>query len=60
MLRKLDAKRNLYKSIVSRFGDLGIAPSDIFIILYEPPLDNWGLRGGLPASEADLGFNLNV
>ena len=58
--RTWDAKRNLYKSIVRRFGELGIAPSDVFIVLYEPPLDNWGVRGGLPASEVDLGFNLNV
>ena len=58
--RTLDAKRNLYRSIVRRLGELGIAPSDVFIILYEPPLDNWGIRGGLPASEVDLGFNLNV
>jgi len=58
--RTLDAKRHLYRSIVRRFGELGIAPSDVFIILYEPPLDNWGVRGGLPASEVDLGFNLNV
>ena len=58
--RSLEAKRNLYKSIVQRFSALGIAPSDIFIVLYEPPLDNWGLRGGIPASEVDLGFNLNV
>ena len=58
--RTLEAKRNLYKSIVRRFGELGIAPTDVFIVLYEPPLDNWGLRGGLPASEVDLGFNLNV
>ena len=58
--RSLDAKRNLYKSIVRRFGKLGIAPPDVFIIVYEPPLDNWGIRGGVPASEVDLGFNLNV
>ncbi len=58
--RTLDAKRNLYQSIVRRFGEIGIAPADVFIVLYEPPLDNWGIRGGLPASEVDLGFNLNV
>jgi len=58
--RTLDAKRNLYKSIVRRFGELGISPSDVFIVLHEPPLDNWGLRGGLPASQIDLGFNLKV
>ncbi len=58
--RTLDAKRHLYKSIVRRFGEMGIEPYDVFIILYEPPLENWGIRGGLPASEVDLGFNLNV
>ena len=58
--RSLDAKRNLYKSIVRRFGKLGIAAPDVFIVVYEPPLDNWGIRGGVPASEVDLGFNLNV
>jgi phenylpyruvate tautomerase PptA (4-oxalocrotonate tautomerase family) len=58
--RSLDAKRNLYQSIVRRFGELGIVPSDILIILQEPPLDNWGLRGGVPASEIDLGFKLDV
>jgi phenylpyruvate tautomerase PptA (4-oxalocrotonate tautomerase family) len=58
--RSLEAKRNLYKSIVRRFGDLGIDPTDIFIVLNEPPLDNWGIKGGSPASEVDIGFNLNV
>jgi phenylpyruvate tautomerase PptA (4-oxalocrotonate tautomerase family) len=58
--RTLDAKRRLYQSIVRRFGEVGIAPSDIFIVLNEPPLENWGVRGGVPASEVDLGFNLKV
>ena len=57
--RSLQAKRNLYRGIVERFGALGIQPRDITIVLHEPPLENWGLRG-LPASELDLGFNLNV
>lgn len=58
--RSLDAKRALYASIVRRFGEIGIAPSDVFIVIHEPPLDNWGLRGGQPASEVDLGFSLDV
>jgi len=57
--RSLEAKRNLYRSIVRRFGELVVAPTDILIVLQEPPLENWGLRG-VPASEVDLGFNLNV
>ncbi len=58
--RSLEAKRKLYQSIVRRFGELGIEPSDIFIVLNEPSLDNWGIRGGVPASEIDLGFKLDV
>ena len=57
--RSLEAKRKLYQGIVQRFGALGIQPSDIMIVLHEPPLENWGVRG-LPASEVDLGLDLNV
>jgi phenylpyruvate tautomerase PptA (4-oxalocrotonate tautomerase family) len=57
--RSLEAKRNLYKGVVVRLGALGIEPPDITIVLHEPSLQNWGLRG-VPASELDLGFNLNV
>lgn len=58
--RSLEAKRRLYESVVRRFGELGIAASDIIIVVHEPPLENWGIRGGKPASEVDLGFNVNV
>jgi phenylpyruvate tautomerase PptA (4-oxalocrotonate tautomerase family) len=58
--RSLDAKRVLYRTIVARFAELGIAKGDIRIILYEVPAENWGIRGGIPASEVDLGFNVEV
>ena len=57
--RSLEAKRNLYAGIASRFAALGIAPGDLTIVLHEPPLQNWGVRGQ-PASEIDLGFKLDV
>jgi len=57
--RSLEAKRNLYSGIVTRFERFGISAADTMIVLTEPPLENWGL-GGVPASEIDLGFNLNV
>jgi len=57
--RSLEAKRRLYQGIVRRFCALGIEPPDILIVLHEPPLENWGIRGQ-PASEVNLGFNLNV
>ena len=58
--RSLEAKRNLYQGIVKRFGEIGIEPNDIFIVLNEVPRENWGIRGGVPASEVDLGFKINV
>jgi phenylpyruvate tautomerase PptA (4-oxalocrotonate tautomerase family) len=48
--RSLEAKRNLYKDIVARLDVLGIDAKDIRIVLYEVPLDDWGIRGGVPAS----------
>lgn len=58
--RSIEAKRALYQAIVRNLGVLGIAPDDIFIVLHEVPLDNWGIRGGVPASEVDLGFRIDV
>lgn len=58
--RSINAKRTLYQSIVKNLGTVGIAPEDIFIVLNEVALENWGIRGGVPASEVDFGFKINV
>lgn len=58
--RSLDAKRALYKSIVAKFAATGVSKQDMLIILHDVPMDNWGIRGGLPASEVDLGFKVEV
>jgi phenylpyruvate tautomerase PptA (4-oxalocrotonate tautomerase family) len=58
--RSLDAKRALYHRTVKKLGKLAIAASDINVVLVEVPPDNWGVRGGKPASEVDLGFDVNV
>jgi len=58
--RSLEAKRKLYKTIVESLSSLGVEPTDVRIILYEVPMDNWGIRGGIPASEVDLGFEVKV
>lgn len=57
--RSQQAKKALYAGIVRRLGELGVAPTDIFIVLHEPPLENWGIRG-LPGTEIDFGFDLKV
>jgi Tautomerase enzyme len=58
--RSMDAKRALYQAIVRNLASLGIPALDIKITLIETPPENWGLRGGMPASEIDLGFKIDV
>ncbi len=48
------------QEIVQNYAAMGIEPKDIRIVLYELPLENWGIRGGVPASEVDLGFKVDV
>jgi len=58
--RSMDAKHSLYKGIVQRLGALGVPADDINITLIEVPQENWGIRGGQPASEISLGFKIDV
>lgn len=59
--RSLAAKKKLYAAIVQNFGNSpGISPDDVMIILHEPQKENWGIRGGKPASEVDIGFKVDV
>ncbi len=58
--RSLAAKRALYQAVVRNLGALGVPAADIKITLIEVPPENWGIRGGQPASEVDLGFEVEV
>ena len=58
--RSMDAKRVLYQAIVRNLAALGVPALDIKITLIETPPENWGVRGGTPASEIDLGFKIDV
>ena len=58
--RSIEAKSKLYKTIVLNLQKHNIQPGDVFIVLNEPHLDNWGVRGGVPASAVDLGFKIDV
>jgi phenylpyruvate tautomerase PptA (4-oxalocrotonate tautomerase family) len=58
--RSLDAKRALYKTIAERFEALGIPRLDVFIVLQEVPVENWGLRGGVAGCDIDFGFTIEV
>ena len=44
--RTTEQKKNAIEMITSNLTNtLGIAPTDVFIIINEPPLENWGLGG---------------
>ena len=58
--RSRSAKAALYEAIVLRLGDIGIDAGDVSIVLHEPPIENWGVRGGRPADEVDLGYQLDA
>ena len=58
--RSEDAKRALYKEIVRRFAEFHIPTEDVTIVLLESPQHNWGVRGGHPASEVELGFHVEI
>jgi phenylpyruvate tautomerase PptA (4-oxalocrotonate tautomerase family) len=54
--RSLDAKRRLYRSIVENLAAAGVPREGVFAVLHEPPLENWGIRGGKAATDVDFGF----
>ena len=58
--RTPETKRRLYTGLIDRMKGLGVAARDVRIVLYEVPLENWGLSGGTPASEIDLGFEVTI
>jgi phenylpyruvate tautomerase PptA (4-oxalocrotonate tautomerase family) len=58
--RSMDAKRQLYRALVTNLGRLGIPGDHVKVLLREIPPQNWGIRGGQPASEVDLGFRVDV
>lgn len=58
--RSLDAKRALYQAIVRNLSSLQVPADHIKVLLRESHAENWGIRGGVPASEVDLGFRVDV
>lgn len=59
--RTKDTKNKLFKSIVDGLQDkLSIIPETVFIVINEQPADNWGIRGGISASDIQLDFKVNI
>jgi phenylpyruvate tautomerase PptA (4-oxalocrotonate tautomerase family) len=58
--RSKDAKRALFKTIADNLEAVGVPRTETRIFLIEPPAESWGIKGGQLASEADLGFKIDV
>jgi phenylpyruvate tautomerase PptA (4-oxalocrotonate tautomerase family) len=59
--RSKDAKKKLYQCIVKNLEENpGIRDYDIMILVKEPPMHNWGVRGGKPADEVDFDFKIDI
>lgn len=59
--RSTESKRKIYAKITENLANSpGIDGNDLIIVIHEPPLQNWGIRGGKMASEVDLGYKINV
>ncbi len=57
--RSLETKRRLYEAIVRGLASF-VAADDVLIVLHEPAMENWALDGGTPASEVDVGFEVDI
>jgi 4-oxalocrotonate tautomerase family enzyme len=59
--RSNEAKKELFRAIAENLAkNPGIKGDDIMIVVHEPPLENWGIRGGKPANEVALGFKVAI
>lgn len=58
--RSVEAKRALFKAIAGNLEAVGVPRNETRIFLIEPPPESWGIKGGVPASEGDLGFKVDV
>lgn len=58
--RSVEAKKRLIRLLFARFeSELGIAPADLEITIFETPRHNWGFRG-LPGDEHALNYKVEV
>jgi phenylpyruvate tautomerase PptA (4-oxalocrotonate tautomerase family) len=58
--RTKETKKKLYADIVTRLEAIGIPKDHIMILIIEQPMENWGIRGGVPANEVNLGYDTNL
>jgi phenylpyruvate tautomerase PptA (4-oxalocrotonate tautomerase family) len=59
--RSKETKKKLFQMIADNlFNGLRIEKAKIFIVLNEQPMENWGIKGGIPADEIKLDFDVKI
>lgn len=59
--RTAETKKKLFRKLVDKLeSELKTDPKSVFIIIHDQPRENWGVRGGIAASEIKLDFDVNV
>ncbi|NJO87660.1 MAG: tautomerase family protein [Chloroflexia bacterium] len=59
--RTVETKKKLYKLLVDNLNKkLKMDPKEVFILISEQPRENWGVRGGIAASDIQLDFKVEV
>lgn len=58
--RTLKTKRSLYKELFKLVNSLGVTDRNMNVIVEDIEKENWGIRGGQPASEVELGFDTDI
>jgi phenylpyruvate tautomerase PptA (4-oxalocrotonate tautomerase family) len=58
--RSTATKKALYQGICTALHVIGVPLPDILIAIVESPTENWGVEGGTPASEVELGFQVDI
>ena len=58
--RSAEAKRALYQALARRFEAAGVPARDLFVVLLEPPLENWSPSDGVSSADRKPGFKLDV
>lgn len=58
--RSLETKRALYQAIVHNLGRCGIPADHLKVLLREAPRENWAIRGGQPACDVALEYDIDI
>jgi len=59
--RTIATKKKLFQHIVNNLELSGLIEKEkVLITINEQPMENWGVRGGIPANEIDLGFKVEI